>query len=108
MAPIIPTAGPGRQDCAATEATARIHPAGARETLQSMRNFRKKVLAKSKNGRLIIKEYNTFTPRVLLLFILEPSLLKEAAQFIEVVTPIANAMVAEPTRPAATQKVTAK
>lgn len=83
----------GDCDCIATEAAAIMHPATAAESLQTLRAFRDKVLARNERGKQLIAEYDLFTSRILLLFILEPSLRRLAAQFVQVIAPTVGTML---------------
>jgi hypothetical protein len=85
-----PNATPGK-DCIVVDAS--TESATGRQALGTIRAFRDKVLAASEFGRQLVGEFNLFTPRVLFLFVVEPSLRKEAGRFIDAVTPIIDTML---------------
>jgi hypothetical protein len=103
-----PKPPPDDDDCMVVDATGQMRSARARNNLGTLRAFRDKVLANTEHGRELIGEYVRFTPRVLLLFIRQPSLRKDAARVIEVIVPIARAMLRASTKADSAQTITAK
>jgi hypothetical protein len=90
-----PIIGRGSQGdpCAATAATAVAQIANHITALQTLREFKRNVLAGTPEGQELIKLYYYHTARVLYLFTRDKTLLASAGEFITAILPFTRAMV---------------
>src|SRR5262245_6786486 len=88
-----PSVGRGGQGdpCAATEALTSFSTAASQ--LQTLRDFRDKIMAASSKGQLLIDVYEEHNGRVTALFAQDPALRVSAGRFLKLLTPVLKKLV---------------